>query len=216
MSTTLILSQVAVLPLLVTVEKSSSCRSSQAGRGSSRPSWGRPSRSNSGRCSKYVYRVTHSLVHLGWVDLDLKVPPSFPTSCAKFSVSPSLARNTSDTEKQVDTQKLDHHHSDWFDAYVSIDGCHFTNHPSQAPAQQPSLSVPRAAPVSSSASGRVIRSGIGGIERSMEAKAKATDTQISKAFKDLDQLMDMAKPMVSLAKNISGKIRVGSWSSIWS
>ena len=54
-----------------------------------------------------------------------------------------------------------------------------------------------------------MRSGIGGIERSMEAKAKATDTQISKAFKDLDQLMEMAKPMVSLAKNISGKIRVG-------
>ena len=42
----------------------------------------------------------------------------------------------------------------------------------------------------------------------MEARAKATDTQISKAFKDLDQLMEMAKPMVSLAKNISGKIKV--------
>ena len=34
--------------------------------------------------------------------------------------------------------------------------------------------------------------------------------QISKAFEDLDQLMEMAKPMVSLAKNISGKIKV-SW-----
>ena len=45
----------------------------------------------------------------------------------------------------------------------------------------------------------------------MEAKAKATDTQISKAFKDLDQLMEMAKPMVSLAKNISGKIRVSRY-----
>ena len=56
-----------------------------------------------------------------------------------------------------------------------------------------------------------MRSGIGGIERSMEAKAKATDTQISKAFKDLDQLMEMAKPMVSLAKSISGKIRVSRY-----
>ena len=46
----------------------------------------------------------------------------------------------------------------------------------------------------------------------MEAKAKATDTQISKAFKDLDQLMEMAKPMVSLAKSISGKIRVSIFS----
>ena len=45
----------------------------------------------------------------------------------------------------------------------------------------------------------------------MEAKAKATDTQISKAFEDLDQLMEMAKPMVALAKNISGKIRVRVW-----
>ena len=58
-------------------------------------------------------------------------------------------------------------------------------------------------PVATSASRHVIRSGIGGIER-----AKATDTQISKAFEDLDQLMEMAKPMVSLAKNISGKIKV--------
>ncbi len=53
-----------------------------------------------------------------------------------------------------------------------------------------------------------MRSGIGGIERQMEARAKQTDSQISKAFQDLDKLMEMAKPMVALAKNISGKIRV--------
>ena len=52
---TLILSQVAVPALLVMVEKSSSCRSSQAGRGSCRSSWGTPSRNSTGRCSKYVY-----------------------------------------------------------------------------------------------------------------------------------------------------------------
>lgn len=55
---------------------------------------------------------------------------------------------------------------------------------------------------------RKMRSGIGGIEKQIVAKNKQTDKQISKAFQDLDQLMEMAKPMVSLAKNISGKIRV--------
>ncbi len=55
---------------------------------------------------------------------------------------------------------------------------------------------------------RVMRSGIGGIEKSMAQQAKKTDSEISKAFRDLDGLMDMAKPMVSLAKSISTKIRV--------
>ena len=53
-----------------------------------------------------------------------------------------------------------------------------------------------------------MRSGISGIEKSMAAKSKLRDTEISKAFQDLDKLMEMAKPMVSLAKSISGKIRV--------
>ena len=52
-----------------------------------------------------------------------------------------------------------------------------------------------------------LRSGIGGIEKSIEQKRKQTDMQISKAFGDLDQLMEMAKPMVKLAKTISEKIR---------
>ena len=51
-----------------------------------------------------------------------------------------------------------------------------------------------------------LRSGIGGIKKSMEQKQKQTDMQISQAFQDIDQLMEMAKPMVKLAKTISEKI----------
>jgi len=54
---------------------------------------------------------------------------------------------------------------------------------------------------------RVMRSGIGGIEKSMERKMKQTDSEISKAFQDLNKLMDMAKPMVALAKTISNKMK---------
>ena len=51
-----------------------------------------------------------------------------------------------------------------------------------------------------------LRSGISGIKKSMEQKQKQTDMQISQAFQDIDQLMEMAKPMVKLAKTISEKI----------
>ncbi|XP_068148718.1 vacuolar protein-sorting-associated protein 36 [Drosophila tropicalis] len=51
------------------------------------------------------------------------------------------------------------------------------------------------------------RTGIGGIERHLEAKAKATDENIALAFQDLSVLMAMAKDMVGLSKTISGKIR---------
>ncbi|XP_023178100.1 vacuolar protein-sorting-associated protein 36 [Drosophila hydei] len=51
------------------------------------------------------------------------------------------------------------------------------------------------------------RTGIGGIERHLEAKAKETDENIALAFQDLSVLMAMAKDMVGLSKNISGKIR---------
>lgn len=54
---------------------------------------------------------------------------------------------------------------------------------------------------------KVIRSGIGGIEKNMAAKARHTDVQISQAFQDLDALMEMAKPMVTLANNLSKKIK---------
>ena len=52
-----------------------------------------------------------------------------------------------------------------------------------------------------------IRSGIGGIEKSMAQKVQQTDKAISKAFTDLDALMESAKPMVKLANQISRKIK---------
>ncbi|CAH2234175.1 vacuolar protein-sorting-associated protein 36 [Pararge aegeria] len=52
-----------------------------------------------------------------------------------------------------------------------------------------------------------IRSGIVGIERSIEEQHRATDESINVAFKDLTKLMEKAKEMVSISKNISSKIR---------
>jgi len=52
-----------------------------------------------------------------------------------------------------------------------------------------------------------IRSGIAGIEKKLQQKAASDSKNISKAFQDLDRLIGMAKPMVSLAKSISTKIR---------
>ncbi|GBP75862.1 Vacuolar protein-sorting-associated protein 36 [Eumeta japonica] len=52
-----------------------------------------------------------------------------------------------------------------------------------------------------------IRSGIVGIERSIEEQHKATDQSISVAFQDLTKLMEKAKDMVAISKNISTKIR---------
>ncbi|XP_013135211.1 PREDICTED: vacuolar protein-sorting-associated protein 36 [Papilio polytes] len=61
---------------------------------------------------------------------------------------------------------------------------------------------PSVAPVSSK-----IRSGIVGIERSIEEQHRATDESISVAFQDLRKLMEKAKEMVSISKTISTKIR---------
>lgn len=52
------------------------------------------------------------------------------------------------------------------------------------------------------------RTGIIGIERSLQEQQKATDESISMAFQDLKKLMEMAKDMVSVSKTISAKIRV--------
>jgi len=52
------------------------------------------------------------------------------------------------------------------------------------------------------------RTGIIGIERSLQEKQKETDESISLAFQDLTKLMDMAKDMVAISKTISDKIRV--------
>lgn len=52
-----------------------------------------------------------------------------------------------------------------------------------------------------------LRTGIIGIERSIISKQLETDKNISKAFKDLDVLMNMAQDMVKISKAISGKIK---------
>jgi len=52
-----------------------------------------------------------------------------------------------------------------------------------------------------------LRTGIVGIERSIQEKQKATDHSISTAFQDLSKLMTTAKDMVHLSKSISDKIR---------
>ncbi|XP_050362464.1 vacuolar protein-sorting-associated protein 36 [Nymphalis io] len=52
-----------------------------------------------------------------------------------------------------------------------------------------------------------IRSGIVGIERSIEEQHRATDQSISVAFQDLKKLMEKAKEMVTISKTISSKIR---------
>jgi len=54
---------------------------------------------------------------------------------------------------------------------------------------------------------RQFRSGIGGIEKKIYEKQKASDISITEAFKDLDRLMITAKDMVLLSKNISEKIK---------
>merc|ERR1719431_339818 len=54
---------------------------------------------------------------------------------------------------------------------------------------------------------REIRAGITGIEKKISQKARQDKADISKAFQDLDRLMEMAKPMVALAKSISTQIR---------
>jgi ESCRT-II complex subunit VPS36 len=51
------------------------------------------------------------------------------------------------------------------------------------------------------------RSGIVGIEKSIQEKQKQTNENISVAFQDLSKLIVMAKDMVSVSKAISQKIR---------
>ncbi|XP_074651856.1 vacuolar protein-sorting-associated protein 36-like [Tubulanus polymorphus] len=56
--------------------------------------------------------------------------------------------------------------------------------------------------------GRIIRTGIVGIERNIQLKNKATDQNISLAFEDLSKLIEKAKDMVNLSKSIAEKIRL--------
>lgn len=77
------------------------------------------------------------------------------------------------------------------------------------PLETNAFSSPTMSPRSSIAPiGAKIRSGIVGIERSIEEQQKATDESITVAFKDLTKLMEKAKEMVSISKTISTKIRV--------
>lgn len=59
-----------------------------------------------------------------------------------------------------------------------------------------------------------LRSGIVGIERSLQEKQKATDESINIAFQDLDKLMKMAKDMVRLSRTISTKIKASLETSV--
>lgn len=52
-----------------------------------------------------------------------------------------------------------------------------------------------------------LRSGITGIERSMQEKQKFTEESVSIAFQDLSKLMAMAQEMTSISKSISNKIK---------
>lgn len=52
-----------------------------------------------------------------------------------------------------------------------------------------------------------LRTGIVGIERSLQERQKQTDENITLAFQDLSKLMVMAKDMVAISKVISSKIR---------
>lgn len=51
-----------------------------------------------------------------------------------------------------------------------------------------------------------LRTGIVGIERTLQERQKQTDENINMAFKDLSKLMTMAKDMVAISKAISTKI----------
>lgn len=72
-----------------------------------------------------------------------------------------------------------------------------------------SATSPNASPKSSAQPiNTKIRSGIVGIERSIEEQQRQTDESITVAFQDLRKLMEKAKDMVAISKNISTKIRV--------
>lgn len=55
--------------------------------------------------------------------------------------------------------------------------------------------------------GKTIHTGILGIERAIQAKQEQTSHNISRAFEDLKNLMDLAKDMVAISKSISSKIK---------
>lgn len=54
----------------------------------------------------------------------------------------------------------------------------------------------------------MFRSGIVGIERKLQEKVESQASNISVAFQDMKNLIDMAKEMVHLASCMSTKIKV--------
>jgi len=66
--------------------------------------------------------------------------------------------------------------------------------------------IPKPAPARAPVK-KEMRAGITGIQKNMSKKNQQDGANISKAFQDLEVLMEMAKPMVALARNISSKIR---------
>ncbi|XP_050691093.1 vacuolar protein-sorting-associated protein 36-like [Eriocheir sinensis] len=60
---------------------------------------------------------------------------------------------------------------------------------------------------------RKIHTGILGIERAIQAKQEEANQNISRAFEDLRNLMELAKDMVRLSRNISNKIKEHSVSA---
>lgn len=52
-----------------------------------------------------------------------------------------------------------------------------------------------------------LRTGISGIEKNLQKKHQDTDKNISQAFEDLSKLMDKAKEMVAISRNISSKLK---------
>lgn len=75
------------------------------------------------------------------------------------------------------------------------------------PSTSSSSAIPRPSGPSVTPASSRIRSGIVGIERSIEEQHRATDQSISVAFQDLTKLMEKAKDMVGISKTISMKIR---------
>ncbi|KAG0723414.1 Vacuolar protein-sorting-associated protein 36 [Chionoecetes opilio] len=74
-----------------------------------------------------------------------------------------------------------------------------------APAQLPNSVKPPGS--------KKIHAGIIGIERAIQAKQQEANKNISHAFEDLKNLMDLAKDMVSLSRSISNKIKETSVSA---
>jgi len=69
------------------------------------------------------------------------------------------------------------------------------------------MAAPPPAISTQTASSSKVRTGIGGIEKTLQQKHQASDKKISLAFEDLSNLMVQAKEMVTLSKNVSQKIK---------